>query len=592
MTALLTGLLKLKRFNNPTMPNRPLKIIFLVLAYLIYAGAAKSQTSVPLGIHYQAVARDNFGNELVNRKISVKFSIITNDPLGPVVYQELHQDVITSRFGVFSIVLGKGIPTGSSKFGELSQITWETSYHYLKVEVKFDNEFMDMGTMQFLAVPYALYAQRSLEPGPAGPSGPQGLPGPQGPKGDTGLKGDTGPQGPQGQQGVQGLQGPKGDTGLKGDTGPQGLQGLKGDPGDPATDDQTLSVINVDGSDYLAISGGNQVKISNIERDGDPENEIQDLVINSDKLKITKKTDATEWDLSPYRQTISYDTSTFLLNISGATSPVLLKSLKNDADASPTNEIQDLTLTGNILGITKNSSSQGVDLSAYLDDKDQQTLGFNSTNYSLTLTNSVPVDLTPLKNDADADPANELQNLQLSNNKLSLTRVTGEIDLTPYSTDNDNQGLSYSESTRMLSIDGGTGTSLGKIVAFRALKKTSVTASPVTDVTFLPSEMSYNDESAYNPATGVFTAPVTGIYSFSVNYYADGTGGSRKLSIFSGPPSAPALYEEIAVEITASTLTSRNLTMKLMAGEVVKLVINTGTSNQTGTGSFSGFKVY
>ena len=28
-----------------------------------------------------------------------------------------------------------------------------------------------MGTMQFLAVPYALYAQRSLEPGPQGPKG-------------------------------------------------------------------------------------------------------------------------------------------------------------------------------------------------------------------------------------------------------------------------------------------------------------------------------------------------------------------------------------------------------------------------------------
>ena len=36
-----------------------------------------------------------------------------------------------------------------------------------------------MGTIQFLAVPYALYAQKSLEPGPPGPKGhpvPKGMP--------------------------------------------------------------------------------------------------------------------------------------------------------------------------------------------------------------------------------------------------------------------------------------------------------------------------------------------------------------------------------------------------------------------------------
>ena len=34
-----------------------------------------------------------------------------------------------------------------------------------------------MGTMQFMAVPYALYAAKSLEPGPQGPPGTQGVPG-------------------------------------------------------------------------------------------------------------------------------------------------------------------------------------------------------------------------------------------------------------------------------------------------------------------------------------------------------------------------------------------------------------------------------
>ncbi len=271
-------------------------LIFSVL--LIIGAESLGQGNVPLGIHYQAVARDNFGKELVSKDIDVRFSIVTENPLGQVVYQELHSRITTSRYGVFSLIIGAGVQTGGI-YSNFSQVTWSSGLHFLKVEVKFDNTFIDMGTMQFLAVPYALYAQKSLEPGPQGPAGltgsqgpkgdagiqgvkgdtgpqgvkgdtgPQGLQGVQGDKGDPGLqgaKGDTGPQGqqgvqgdkgdagiqgakgdtgPQGQQGVQGDKGDAGIQGAKGDTGPQGqqgVQGLKGDQGDPASDDQTLLI--------------------------------------------------------------------------------------------------------------------------------------------------------------------------------------------------------------------------------------------------------------------------------------------------------------------------------------------------------------
>ena len=49
-----------------------------------------------------------------------------------------------------------------------ADINWSTVNHYLQVSVKFENNFMDMGTMQFMAVPYALYAGKSLEAGPSG----------------------------------------------------------------------------------------------------------------------------------------------------------------------------------------------------------------------------------------------------------------------------------------------------------------------------------------------------------------------------------------------------------------------------------------
>ena len=295
-----------------------------------------AQYNVPYGINYQAVARDNYGNELANRKISVKFSVISGDPLGTAVYQEVHQNIITSAFGVFSLVIGQGIPTGSATYGELSQVQWDKAPHYLKVEVKFENTFMDMGTMPFLSVPYALYAQKSLEPGPAGP------------------KGDPGP---------------------------------KGEAGDPASDKQTLSfdqsTLNISGGNsvpltsllqnltitsspegnYLGISRGNSVLLSTAEADGDPKNEIQDLTISSDKLKITNNTLATTWDLTKYldntdSQALTWNPATRTLGISGNATTFNLTELKNDADADPANELQSLSYnqSTNSLNITNGNS--------------------------------------------------------------------------------------------------------------------------------------------------------------------------------------------------------------------------------------------
>jgi hypothetical protein len=271
----------------------------------------------------------------------VKFSIISGNPLGTVVYQELYSDVTTSKYGVFSLIIGKGTPTGGL-YGDLSQIQWNTAFHYLKVEVKFDNDFIDMGTMQFLAVPYALYAQKSLEPGPQGP---------------------------------------------------------KGDPGDPASDNQTLSF---DGNN-LSIANGNTVNLSSLNVPhqltliGDTlsilggnkvglTNQIQDLQLDiNNKLKITKNASATLIDLSPFKQNLSYDNVTGIMSISNGTAA--------DLSTLKTAGIQDIHLSGNQLTIDKNASSTGVDLSKYMDNTDNQTLTFSSSNNSLTISNGNTVSL-------------------------------------------------------------------------------------------------------------------------------------------------------------------------------------------------------
>jgi len=79
----------------------------------------------------------------------------------------------------FSLVIGHGTHTGGPCLN-LSQISWSSAPHFLKVEVKIENSFYGYGNNAVSCFPYALYAQKSLEPGPQGPKGEIGLQGIQG----------------------------------------------------------------------------------------------------------------------------------------------------------------------------------------------------------------------------------------------------------------------------------------------------------------------------------------------------------------------------------------------------------------------------
>ncbi len=553
-----------------------LKYYLIYLLFIVALCPVSGQGTVPPGIHYQAVARDNYGKELANKEIDIRFSIISANPLGPLEYEELHSKVVTSKYGVFSIVIGHGTPTGGT-FNTFSQISWSSSAHFLKVEVKFESSFVDMGTMQFLAVPYALYAQKSLEPGPAG------------------ARGDIGPQGLQGLQGSAGSKGDTGPQGLKGDTGPQGQQGVqgqKGDQGDPATDDQTLSF---DGTN-ISILGGNTVNLSplmiphqltilgdtlsifNGNKVGLP-NQIQDLQLDANnKLKLTKNTTATEIDFTRFlddKQQLTFNSVDNTLIISGG----------NNVDLTPMK--QDLLLTGNILTITNKATTNPINLSTYL-----QTLEFNPADNKLSISGITPtVDLTSLKNDGDFNPLNEIQDLNLAANILKITNNTSatDINLAPYLDNTDNQTISYNPGTFTLSISGGGSATLGSIVAFRAKKNFATTATiPLSNIDFIPDEIEYNDGTNLDPLTGEFTTPFTGIYTFDIKYIAPNLANGQLVMIYkNGNP-----YETLGSGIGGGTTLFRTLTIKLIAGNKVKLVINTGVTVDIGTGSFSGFRVY
>jgi hypothetical protein len=53
-----------------------------------------------------------------------------------------------------------------------------------------------------------------------------------------------------------------------------------------------------------------------------------------------------------------------------------------------------------------------------------------------------------------------------------------------------------------------------------------------------------------------------------------------------------SFYETLNSGITNGSTITRQTTMKLVAGNTVKIIINVGTGFETGIGTFSGFKVY
>ncbi len=134
-----------------------LKIILLFLLVTI-SMVGYNQTQ-PLGINYQAIARDAQGLGLVSTSITIRFSILQNGINGTLEWQE-SQTARTNEFGLFTLIIGQGDRLGGSATS-FDSIMWGSGIHFLKVEADFGNGFATIGTTQMTAVPYALYAGKT-----------------------------------------------------------------------------------------------------------------------------------------------------------------------------------------------------------------------------------------------------------------------------------------------------------------------------------------------------------------------------------------------------------------------------------------------
>lgn len=452
----------------------------LIFGLLFLSGLMGYSQSIPQSINYQAVARDNAGSEITNSAITVRFSIGTSAVSNSsYAYQETH-NISTNQFGLFNVSIGQGtISTGSGAF---SNIPWDTP-QYLLVEVDFGSGFEQMGVATpFVSVPYALLAKDVLT---------KELP-------QTATTNDVLTW--NGTQWVPQTAGSGSET-------------------------TTTLVDNGDGTFTYTNEIGTPVTFdANIDdADADVTNEIQDLQLSGNTLTITNNGSATPIDLSMYSelpatattgQVLTWNGTQWVAQNSGTgadnwgsqvavtdatlsgdgtsgnplsgfdgdynnltntpTIPTLTSELTNDSgfissesDGDATNEIQDLSVSGNNLNISGGGTGTTIssttpsavgqvltwDGSTWIaqnpgsgaDNWGSQTVvtdatltgdgtsgnplsGFDGDYNNLTNTPTIPTLTSELTNDSgfittesDGDATNEIQDLSISGNNLNIS---------------------------------------------------------------------------------------------------------------------------------------------------------------------------
>ena len=126
-----------------------MKTKLLTLLVLLVSCVVTAQNA----INYKALIKDNVGNVLVSQPVTVQFTILEGSGMTSV-YQEDHTTT-TDANGIIILNIGEG----NLQSGDYSTIDWSTDDHFLNVQIDSGSGLVDLGTTQFMAVPYALYAK-------------------------------------------------------------------------------------------------------------------------------------------------------------------------------------------------------------------------------------------------------------------------------------------------------------------------------------------------------------------------------------------------------------------------------------------------
>ncbi len=154
------------RLTTMNLQQKILLFLFLFLFVVSYSTIVYSQSKIPDGLNYQAIARDDNGNPIANKQIVVEVNIMSENNSSIPAWQEIHR-VTTTETGFFSLVIGNGTPSYQCVYGDFNEIDWGSDNYSLKVRIDFGNEefgngLVDMGTAGLQSVPYAFLSRRSF----------------------------------------------------------------------------------------------------------------------------------------------------------------------------------------------------------------------------------------------------------------------------------------------------------------------------------------------------------------------------------------------------------------------------------------------
>ena len=142
-----------------------LSLFALLVTIVAYCGA-------PQAFNYQAIATGPTGGPVKSKPVALRLSILDGSSSGTLVYQE-RQTTTTDNSGLVNLQIGNGTVLS----GSFSTIAWSKGAFWLKTEIDTTGgtSYINVGTVQFLSVPYAQYADKSNIASPDFPDGITGV---------------------------------------------------------------------------------------------------------------------------------------------------------------------------------------------------------------------------------------------------------------------------------------------------------------------------------------------------------------------------------------------------------------------------------
>ena len=389
------------------MKNLYLTVLFLAISF----GTLFSQ--VPGAFNYQAVVRNSAGEIQANHDVSFRISIVKNSASGTVVYTETH-NVTTNAFGLINLKIGEG----TAVVGTFDLDTWKTGRHFIKTEIDPDggSSYSELGTSELLAVPYAIHAQTVAND-----------------------KVDDADADPANEIQTLSLSGTLLE--LSNGGGSVTLPTSGGGSADnwgtqKVVSDETLSGEGTTASPLSVVADG----------DGDDSNEIQTLSKTGNTIELSngggsvtdENTQLTETEVDAFVANNGY--------------------LTEEIDADTTNEIQQISISGTTLQLSKGGGTVVLPTSEG-GSADNWGTQIVETDATLTGEGTTANPLSVVA-DGDGDDTNEIQTISKTDGTIELSDGGGSVDINESPWEVNDDGIIYNENRKQVTIGDDGGSSL------------------------------------------------------------------------------------------------------------------------------------